>query len=105
MNLLRLLIFWIIFVFLCFPSNAYDEKIKLNRTDNKIISGETKIKITLNNMLNFRKIEQINKYYASIEYLVKKTSKKIRNKIRLQQTKYGQKKFYKAFRCLSSIPS
>lgn len=78
MNLLRLLIFWIIFVFLCFPSNAYDEKIKLNRTDNKIISGKTKIKINLNNMLNFRKLKQINKYYASIEHSVKKTSEELR---------------------------
>ena len=74
MNLLRLLIFWIIFVFLCFPSNAYDEKIKLNRTDNKIISGETKIKINLNNMLNFRKIKQINKNYALTEHYVNETS-------------------------------
>ena len=79
MHLLRLLIFWIIFVFWCFPSNAYDEKIKLNRTDNKIISGETKIKINLNNMLHFRKIKQINKNYALTEHYVKETSKKIRN--------------------------
>ena len=79
MNLLRLLIFWIIFVFLCFPSNAYDEKIKLNRTDNKIISGKTKIKINLNNMLNFRKLKQINIYYASIEHSVKKISEELRS--------------------------
>ncbi len=72
------LIFSIIFsIFFIFPTYAYDEKIKLNRTENKIISGETKIKVSLNNMLNFRKIKQINKKFASIEYEVKETSRKL----------------------------
>ena len=65
-------------IFFIFPSYAYDEKIKLNRTDSKIISGETKIKVSLNNMLNFRKIKQINKKFASIEYEVKETSRKFK---------------------------
>ena len=63
-----------------FPSYAYDEKIKLNRTDSKIISGETKIKVSLNNMLDFRKIKQINKKFASIEYAVKETSRKLKKR-------------------------
>ena len=67
-------------IFFIFPSYAYDEKIKLNRTDSKIISGETKIKVNLNNMLNFRKIKQINKKFASIEYAVKETSRKLRKR-------------------------
>ena len=48
-------------IFFIFPSYAYDEKIKLNRTDSKIISGETKIKVSLSNMLNFRKIKYLQK--------------------------------------------
>ena len=67
-------------IFFIFPSYAYDEKIKLNRTDSKIISGETKIKVSLNNMLNFRKIKQINKKFASIEYEVKETSRKLKKR-------------------------
>ena len=67
-------------IFFIFPSYAYDEKIKLNRTDSKIISGETKIKVSLNNMLNFRKIKQINKKFASIEYEVKQTSRKLKKR-------------------------
>ncbi|MDP7197972.1 MAG: trypsin-like peptidase domain-containing protein [SAR202 cluster bacterium] len=67
-------------IFFIFPSYAYDEKIKLNRTDSKIISGETKIKVSLNKMLNFRKIKQINKKFASIENSVKKTSRKLKNR-------------------------
>ena len=67
-------------IFFIFPSYAYDEKIKLNRTDNKIISGETKIKISLNNMLDFRKIKKINKKFASIEHEVKQTSRKLKKR-------------------------
>jgi len=67
-------------IFFIFPSYAYDEKIKLNRTDSKIISGETKIKVSYSNMLNFRKIKKINKKFASIEYEVKETSRKLKKR-------------------------
>jgi len=74
---MKLILAIALLIFFIFPSYAYDEKIKLNRTDSKIISGETKIKVSLNNMLNFRKIKQINKKFASIEYEVKETSRKL----------------------------
>ena len=67
-------------IFFIFPSYAYDEKIKLHRSDSIIISGETKIKVSRNNMLDFRKIKQINKKFASIEYAVKETSRKLRKR-------------------------
>ena len=77
MNLLRLLLFWIIFTFLCFPSYAYDEKIKLNRTYIETDSNKETIKINLNGMLDLRKIKKVNKKYASTERYVKAISRKI----------------------------
>ena len=71
---MKLILSIALLIFFIFPSYAYDEKVKLNRTDNKIISGETKIKVSRNNMLNFRKIKQINKKFASIEVEVKRTT-------------------------------
>jgi|ETNmetMinimDraft_12_1059888.scaffolds.fasta_scaffold05269_5 S1-C subfamily serine protease len=77
---MKLILSIVLSIFFIFPTYAYDEKIKLNRTENKIISGETKIKVSLNNMLNFRKIKQINKKFASIEHAVKETSRKIKKR-------------------------
>jgi S1-C subfamily serine protease len=81
---MKLILSIVLSIFFIFPSYAYDEKIKLNRTDSKIISGETKIKVSHNNMLNFRNIKQINKKFASIEYAAKETSLRFnkRGKIR-----------------------
>ena len=94
MNLLRLLLFWIIFTFLCFPSYAYDEKIKLNRTYIETDSNKETIKVNLNEMLDFRKIKKVNKKYASIERYVKETSRKI--------VKVGTKKKYKGAQAVGS---
>ena len=74
---MRLIILLIISFFLIFPSYAYDEKIKLNRTYIETDSNKETIKINLNEMLNLRKIKQINKKYASVERYVQETSRKI----------------------------
>ena len=74
---MRFIILLIISFFLIFPSYAYDEKIKLNRTYIETDSNKETIKINLNEMLNLRKIKQINKKYASVERYVQETSRKI----------------------------
>ncbi len=75
---MRFILLLIISFFLIFPSYAYDEKIKLNRTNNDTDSKKKTIKVNLNNMLlDLRKIKQVNKKYASIERYVKETSRRI----------------------------
>ena len=75
---MRFILLLIISFFLIFPSYAYDEKIKLNRTNTDTDSKKKTIKVNLNNMLlDLRKIKQVNKKYASIERYVKETSRKI----------------------------
>ena len=74
---MRFIILLIISFFLIFPSYAYDEKIKLNRTYIETDSNKETIKINLNEMLNLRKIKQINKKYASVVRYVQETSRKI----------------------------
>ena len=74
---MRFILLLIISFFLIFPSYAYDEKIKLNRTYIETDSKKEAIKINLNEMLNFREIKKANKKYASIEHYVKEESKKL----------------------------
>ena len=74
---MRFIILLIISFFLIFPSYAYDEKIKLNRTYIETDSKKEAIKVNLNEMLDFRKIKKVNKKYASIERYVKEASRKI----------------------------
>ena len=74
---MRFILLFTISFFLIFPSYAYDEKIKLNRTYIETDSNKETIKINLNEMLNLRKIKQINKKYASVERYVQETSRKI----------------------------
>ena len=74
---MRFIILLIISFFLIFPSYAYDEKIKLNRTYIETDSKKETIKINLNRMLDLRKIKKVNKKYASIERYVIETSRKI----------------------------
>jgi len=83
---MRFILFFIISFFLIFPSYAYDEKIKLNRTDIETDSKKETIKIDLNEMLDVRKIKKTSKKYASIERYVKETSRKIIKKGK--RTKY-----------------
>ena len=74
---MRFILLLTISFFLIFPSYAYDEKIKLNRTYIETDSNKETIKVNLNGMLDFRKIKKVNKKYASIERYVEKTSRKI----------------------------
>ena len=74
---MRFILLLTISFFLIFPSYAYDEKIKLNRTYIETDSNKETIKINLNEMLNLRKIKQINKKYASVVRYVQETSRKI----------------------------
>ena len=74
---MRFILLFTISFFLIFPSYAYDEKIKLNRTYIETDSNKETIKVNLNGMLNLRKIKQINKKYASVERYVQETSRKI----------------------------
>ena len=83
---MRFILLLIISFFLIFPSYAYDEKIKLNRTNIDADSKKETIKINLNEMLDLRGIKKANKKYASIERYVKETSRKIFKKGK--RTKY-----------------
>ena len=83
---MRFILLLIISFFLIFPSYAYDEKIKLNRTNIDTDSKKVTIKVNLNKMLNLRAIKKANKKYASIENYVKETSRKIFK--RGKRTKY-----------------
>ena len=84
---MRFILLLILSFFLIFPSYAYDEKIKLNRTNIDTDSKKETIKVNLNEMLDLRKIKKANKKYASIEHYVKEESKKIFNR--------GKRKKYK----------
>ena len=83
---MRFILLLIISFFVIFPSYAYDEKIKLNRTYIETNSKKEAIKINLNEMLNLREIKKATKKYASIENYVKETSRKIFK--RGKRTKY-----------------
>ena len=83
---MRFILLLILSFFLIFPSYAYDEKIKLNRTNIDTDSSKETIKINLNEMLDLREIKKANKKYASIERYVKETSRKIFKKGK--RTKY-----------------
>ena len=74
---MRFILLLILSFFLIFPSYAYDEKIKLNRTNIETDSNKETIKVNLNEMLDLRKIKKATKKYASIERYVKETSRKI----------------------------
>ena len=74
---MRFILLLILSFFLIFPSYAYDEKIKLNRTNIDTDSKKETIKVNLNEMLDLREIKKANKKYASIEHYVKETSRKI----------------------------
>ena len=58
---MRFTLLLILSFFLIFPSYAYDEKIKLNRTNIDTDSKKETIKINLNEMLNLRGIKKANK--------------------------------------------
>ena len=83
---MRFILLLIFSFFLIFPSYAYDEKIKLNRTNIDTVSKKETIKINLNKMLDLREIKKANKKYASTEHYVKETSRKIFKKGK--RTKY-----------------
>ena len=83
---MRFILLLIFSFFLIFPSYAYDEKIKLNRTNIDTDSKKETIKINLNEMLDLREIKKANKKYDSIERYVKETSRKIFKKGK--RTKY-----------------
>ena len=83
---MRFIFSLIILFFLIFPTYAYDEKIKLNRTNIDTDSKKETIKVNLNEMLDVRKIKKASKKYASIERYVKETSRKIFKKGK--RTKY-----------------
>ena len=83
---MRFILLLIISFFLIFPSYAYDEKIKLNRTYIEADSKTETIKVNLNKMLDLIEIKKTNKKYASIERYVKETSRKIFKKGK--RTKY-----------------
>ena len=83
---MRFILLLILSFFLIFPSYAYDEKIKFNRTNIDTDSKKETIKVNLNEMLNLREIKKVNKKYASIERYVKETSRKIVR--RSKRTKY-----------------
>ena len=80
---MRFILLLIFSFFLIFPSYAYDEKIKLNRTNIDTVSKKETIKINLNKMLDLREIKKANKKYASTEHYVKETSRKMRDLMRL----------------------
>ena len=84
---MRFILLLILSFFLIFPSYAYDEKIKLNRTNIETDSKKETIKVNLNEMLNLREIKKATKKYASIENYVKVISRKI--------FKNGDRKKYK----------
>ena len=74
---MRFIFSLIISLFLIFPSYAYDEKIKLNRTYIKTDSNKETIKINLNEMFDLGKIKKSKKKYVSIKQYVEKTSRNI----------------------------
>jgi len=85
---MRFILLLIFSFFLIFPSYAYDEKIKLNRTNIDTDSKKETIKVSLNKMLDLRKIKKASKKIASIENYVDRAARKVfRNK--------GKRKKYK----------
>jgi len=92
---MRFILLLIISFFLIFPSYAYDEKIKLNRTNIDTDLKKETIKINLNKMLDLREIKKANKKYASIERYVKETSRKIFKKGKRTKYKGGAVNIYK----------
>ncbi len=86
---MRFILLLIISFFLIFPSyacasGAYDEKIKLNRSNIEIGSKKETIKVTRNEMVNLRKIKTITKEYDSIElYLMSTAGKKVKKEGRI----------------------
>jgi len=84
---MRFILLLTISFFLIFPSYAYDEKIKLNRTSIDTVSKKETIKINLNEMLDLGEIKKASRKIASIENYVANTSRKILKK--------GKRKKYK----------
>ena len=74
---MRFILLLILSFFLIFPSYAYDEKIKLNRTYIETDSKKETIKINLNGMIDLKEIKKTKKKYVSIERYVEKASRKI----------------------------
>ena len=68
---MRFILLLILSFFLIFPSYAYDEKIKLNRTYIETDSNKESIKINLNEMLDLGKIKNSKKKYVSVERFTK----------------------------------
>jgi len=77
---MRFILLLIISFFLIFPSYAYDESLKLNRTNVTEYSGEENIKVTLNGMQDFKNIKKVNKKHSAVEKYVKITSQKFKKK-------------------------
>jgi S1-C subfamily serine protease len=67
-------------IFFISSSHAYDESIKLNRTNITEYSGEENIKVTLNGMQDFKNIKKVNKKHSTIEKHVKLTAQKFKKK-------------------------
>jgi len=78
--IIKYIIILIVSIFFISSSHAYDESIKLNRTNVTEYSGEENIKVTRNGMHDFKKIKKDNKKYIEIRNYVKLTSQKFKKK-------------------------
>ena len=78
--IIKYIIILIASIFFISSSHAYDESIKLNRTNITEYSGEENIKVTLNGMQDFKTIKKANKKYSAVEKYVKLTSQKFKKK-------------------------
>ena len=74
---MRFIFLLIISFLLIFPSYAYNEKIKLNRTSVDTDSKKETIKINLNDMLDLREIKKASKRIASMENYTQSTARKL----------------------------
>ena len=77
---MKFTIILIISIFFISSSHAYDENLKLNRTNVTEFSGEENIKVTRNGMQDFKKINKANKKYSEFEKYATLTSQKFKNK-------------------------
>ena len=78
--IIKYIIILIASIFFISSSHAYDESIKLNRTNVTEYSGEENIKVTLNGMQDFKNIKKANEKHSAVEKYVKVTSQKFKKK-------------------------
>ena len=84
---MRFLLLLIISFFLVFPSYAYDEKIKLIRNIVDTDSKKESIKISLNEMLDLKKIKKASLEIAAIQSYIKSEAGRIIKKGKRKNTK------------------